>query len=219
MRACLLLPCVPVFGVAREAVDEELARAGGGDGGGDGAAQQVDGDGGGHDLAVSNHVSHHLPVSAAALHVRAQQVARGQVHEAVVAHLRRSGAKDGDVSMKAKVGCVCVCVHVCVRRECGRACGEGGRRRRWGCGDAAAARRERAAGARVRRAGARGRVGGRSVFAKRRAGARALRTMLAHCVPLPAPGPPSTNTTTGWSAGAPPAGAPWHARQEEATLA
>jgi len=41
---------------------------------------------GGDDLAVLDHLSHHLAVRAAALHVRAQQVAGAEVHDAELFH-------------------------------------------------------------------------------------------------------------------------------------
>lgn len=40
----------------------------------------------GHDLAVLDHVSDHVAVGAARLHVRPQQIARAQVHDAKLLH-------------------------------------------------------------------------------------------------------------------------------------
>mmetsp|Transcript_6204 Transcript_6204/g.10769 ORF Transcript_6204/g.10769 Transcript_6204/m.10769 type:complete len:228 (+) Transcript_6204:708-1391(+) len=71
----------PVLVVPGESVDEELLLARGRHG----RLQQADGDLRGHDLPVLDHVRHDVALLAAGLHVRAQQVAGGQVAEAVVA--------------------------------------------------------------------------------------------------------------------------------------
>ena len=43
-----------------------------------------------HDLAVLDHLRHHVAVRAAALHVRTQQVARAQVDDAELLHQPRA---------------------------------------------------------------------------------------------------------------------------------